>query len=236
MSETTAQDRAERWGLYELSLEGPTDGNPFLDVQWSAQFRYKNRVMHVDGFYDGEGIYRIRFMPDTPGLWQYVTESNSPTLDGQTGEFTCTEPSPGNHGPVGVRNTYHFAYADGTPYVPIGTTCYAWIHQGDKLEEMTLNTLRNSPFNKLRMCVFPKDYAYSKNEPVYYPFERTETDGGDFACFNPASLPSIFTYEASPLISSELASRVRILCLLTRSSLIKLLILPTSSDLTSKIT
>lgn len=30
-----------------------------------------------------------------------------------------------------VRHTYHFGYADGTPYCPVGTTCYAWAHQGD---------------------------------------------------------------------------------------------------------
>jgi hypothetical protein len=27
-----------------------------------------------------------------------------------------SRPSKGNHGPVRVHNTYHFAYADGTPF------------------------------------------------------------------------------------------------------------------------
>jgi hypothetical protein len=71
---------------------------------------------------------------------------------------------------VRVANTYHFAYADGTPYKQIGTTCYAWTHQGDRLEEQTLETLRNAPFNKLRMCVFPKSYDFNHNEPEFYPF------------------------------------------------------------------
>jgi hypothetical protein len=186
MKGSSSSDRVERWGLYEITLKGPQDDNPFLDVRLSAQFKHQNRALHGDGFYDGEGIYRIRFMPDTLGPWRYVTESNCPALDGKTGEFICTEPSPENHGPVVVRNTYHFAHADGTPYVPIGTTCYAWIHQGDALEEVTLNTLRSAPFNKLRMCIFPKDYIYNKTEPVYYPFERTESGGWDFAHFDPA--------------------------------------------------
>jgi hypothetical protein len=84
-----------------------------------------------------------------------------------------------------VHNTFHFAYADGTPFFQVGTTCYAWVHQGDDLEGETLNTLCRSPFNKIRMCVFPKDYVFNKNEPVYYPFERTPTGEWDFARFNP---------------------------------------------------
>ncbi len=53
-----------------------------------------------------------------------------------------SRPSAGNHGPVRVRYATHFGYEDGTPYVPIGTTGYAWTHQGDRLEEQTLATLR----------------------------------------------------------------------------------------------
>ena len=187
MSEMTfVLDRVERWGLGELWLLGPRDGNPFLDVRLSAQFKYKNRIVEVDGFYDGAGTYRIRFMPDREGVWSYVTLSNCPELDGRTGEFTCVEPSPGNHGPVVVRNTFHFAYTDGTQYVPVGTTCYAWPHQGDELEEQTLETLKNAPFNKMRMCVFPKDYAYNKNEPVYHPFQRNDGGEFDYTRFDPA--------------------------------------------------
>ena len=55
----------------------------------------------------------IRFMPDAPGPWTYVTESNCEALNGQKGTFTCAEAAPGNHGPVRVKDTYHFAYADG---------------------------------------------------------------------------------------------------------------------------
>ena len=174
----------ERWGIFELSLKGPEEGNPFLDVELSAQFMYKNRVVKTYGFYDGDGVYRIRFMPDTLGEWHYATKSNIKKLDGKKGIFTCVEPSPGNHGLVSVRNNYHFAYADGTPYLPFGTTCYAWIHQGNKLEEQTLKTLSISPFNKLRMCVFPKDYVYNKNEPEYYPFEGSPMKNWDFTRFN----------------------------------------------------
>ena len=191
MNSKTNANEIERWGIVELVLEGPANGNPFIDVTLSARFSYQNRVLEPDGFYDGanedgsSGVYRVRFMPDTPGEWRYVTKSNVSELDGQQGQFTCVEASEGNQGPVRVNNTFHFAYADGTPFYSFGTTCYAWAHQGDELEEQTLETLKKAPFNKMRMCVFPKDYIYNENEPVYYPFECDEKGQSDPTRFNP---------------------------------------------------
>jgi len=177
--------QVEQWGLFEQAFPGPSEGNPFVDVKLIAIFRQREHSVKVDGFYDGSGMYRIRFMPDQPGNWSFQTSSNRPELDGRSGNFTATAPSTGNHGPVHVANTYHFAYADGTPYWEIGTTCYAWIHQGDDLAEQTLLTLKTAPFNKLRMCVFPKYYPHNHNEPIYYPFEGTPPMGWDYRRFNP---------------------------------------------------
>lgn len=178
-------NKTERWGIFELTLEGQNAGNPFIDVDFGAIFKHQNREVQVDGFYDGDGIYKVRFMPDTEGLWTYTTKSNLTELDGITGEFECIPPSEGNHGPVRIKNRYHFVYEDGTPYYPFGTTCYVWNHQGEELEQKTLETLANSPFNKIRMCVFPKHYDYNLNEPVYHPFEGTLEEGWDFERFNP---------------------------------------------------
>ncbi len=178
-------EQIERWGVYEIELKGPQEGNPFVDVQLLATFRQKDRSIQVTGFYDGQGIYRIRFMPDTLGRWQYVTKSNRTELSGKQGTFVCTKPGPKNHGPVRVCKKYYFCYSDGTPYYQIGTTCYAWAHQGDALEKQTLKTLAASPFNKLRMCVFPKSYTYNQNEPKYYPYAGKPLTHWDFTRFNP---------------------------------------------------
>ena len=89
--------QTERWGIAEFSFCGPREGNPFLDVQFGAQFQVGHRTVDVEGFYDGEGVYRVRFMPDREGTWRYVTKSDCSALDGRTGEFACVAPSPGNH-------------------------------------------------------------------------------------------------------------------------------------------
>ena len=176
----------EQWDIFELTLKGPSNGNPFVDVKLSAEFRQGDKVFRPEGFYDGDGIYKVRFMPNATGKWAYLTKSNRRELDGKKGNFTCTKAGLGNHGPVRVHNTFQLTYDDGTPHFSVGTTCYAWVHQGDKMEAQTLQTLKNAPFNKMRMCVFPKAYTYNKNEPEYYAYAGKPLKDWDFKRFNPA--------------------------------------------------
>jgi hypothetical protein len=176
----------EQWDFYEIALDGPASGNPFVEVELSARFTCGDRQIEASGFYDGDGKYRIRFMPDRQGEWRYETRSNRKELTGKSGSFECVAPHGKNHGPVRVANTFHFAYADGRPYRQIGTTCYAWTHQGEPLEEQTLATLARSPFNKIRMCVFPKSYAFNSNDPHRYPFEGSPPNKWDTTRFDPA--------------------------------------------------
>lgn len=175
----------EKWGIHELEFEGAKVDNPFTDVQVSAEFQYKNQRYFVEGFYDGDRTYRIRFMPNEEGKWTYTTKSNIKKLNGLTGSFDCTPASDGNHGPVNVVKTYHFGYADGTPFYPLGTTAYAWVHQDMDLIKQTLQTLEENAFNKIRMTVMPKQFVeYIRNEPIYYPFEGNKKEGWDFTRFN----------------------------------------------------
>jgi uncharacterized protein DUF5060 len=76
-----------RWDHVELSFSGPTAGNPFLDVSLTATFRQNNRGLTVEGFYDGDGKYTIRFMPDALGEWSWMTTSNASSLHGKSGSF-----------------------------------------------------------------------------------------------------------------------------------------------------
>jgi hypothetical protein len=177
----TSGQTIEQWGIFEVALNGPSDGNPFADVSLSATFTCEQTTLKASGFYDGDGVYRVHFMPPSQGVWTYVTQSNREELSGKSGEFTCTKPSGANHGPVRVHNTFHFAYADGTPHVSIGTTCYGWIHQKQELQEQTLRTLKDSPFNKVRMCILP---THKGDAPGVTPFEVTDNKE-DFARFNP---------------------------------------------------
>ena len=184
MSEVSATREVEKWGVFELALTHAPSGNPYADVQFGACFAHEHRTVSVAGFYDGGDTFRVRFMPDAVGKWCYETHSSQSELDGTSGTFRCTEPRERNHGPVLVDGR-HFVYADGVRYYPFGTTCYAWTHQADDLQERTLSTLRGAAFNKLRMCVFPKDYRYCRNDPARHPFLKKDSGEWDFTRFNP---------------------------------------------------
>jgi len=160
-----AQHSSTQWGLFELVLNGPSDGNPYLDVELTAVFEADGQTRNVTGFYDGDGVYRLRFMPEAMGKWSYRTASNRAELDGVAGVVDVGPANEGDHGPVRAQGL-QFRYADGSRYINLGTTAYAWNLQGDELEEQTLKTLAAAPFTKIRMCVFPKHYRYNENEPT----------------------------------------------------------------------
>jgi hypothetical protein len=176
-------DVVQRWGRIELRIDGPSHGNPFVDVELDALFTRGDREVRVGGFYDGDGVYRIRALADEPGEWTFVTRSTARSLDGLQGRIEVAEGDA--RGPVRVDGL-HFRYADGTRYRPVGTTAYAWTHQPDPLQDRTLETLATTAFTKMRMCVFPKSYLFNENEPADFPFVGSLESGFDWERFDPA--------------------------------------------------
>ncbi|MBB3185931.1 DUF5060 domain-containing protein [Microbacter margulisiae] len=179
----------EKWGMYEVTLKGPSAGNPFVNIELSAVFTNGKESFQPEGFYDGNGIFKIRFMPDKVGVWTYKTISNREELNGKTGSFVCTPALPDDHGPVQVRDQYQFEYRDGTPYYPFGTTIYEWIFQSKEMREETLATLKSSPFNKVRFLLIPpynEKYLSGPLKIKNFPFEGTSIEDFDFSRFNVA--------------------------------------------------
>jgi hypothetical protein len=181
-------NKVEQWDFYEISLPGPTAGNPFIDIELSAVFTNGDRIYEPEGFYDGHGTYKIRFMPDCEGIWTYRTKSNYDGLNGKTGRFECIAPSKDNHGPVRVRNQYHFAYEDGTPFFLFGTTIYEWPFQSKEKRQQTIQNLIDSPFNKARFLAVPpwrQEYVKGPDALDCFPFMGNSKENWDFSRFNP---------------------------------------------------
>ncbi len=77
-------------------------------------------------FYDGDGIYRIRFMPDNRGRMVLQDAFKDPgSSTARPARLPPADPSEGNHGPVRVRNKFHFGYADGNalPFIRNDLLC-----------------------------------------------------------------------------------------------------------------
>ena len=156
----------EKWNVFEITCSGPASSNPFTEIVFSAVFINGSIVDTITGFYDGLGKYKVRYMPAIEGQWNYVTISNNEKLKNIKGKFFCTPPSKGNHGPVSVAGT-QFSYADGKLFFPLGTTAYCW--ELEPRYEQTLETLKESGFNKVRFMPFP----HSGNSMPIAPFQGT---------------------------------------------------------------
>jgi len=182
--------KIHKYDRFEIELKGPSSGNPFTEVSLQASFSDGHKTVVADGFYDGDGRYLVRFMPDREGQWKFITKSNVAGLDGVSGSFACIAARAGQHGPVRVQNQFHFTYDDGTPYYPFGTTAYNWTNQAVETVDQTLATLAKTGFNKIRFGPFPKHYLYNANEPLLYPFAGGQKDPSYVA---PIDMASVFS-------------------------------------------
>jgi hypothetical protein len=82
---TTLDDRVEVFGVLELVLKGPDLGV----AQEKPVFMLVVDGQEFEGFYCGDGEYKVRFMPKSTGAWSYFTKSEIAELNNQSGEFTC---------------------------------------------------------------------------------------------------------------------------------------------------
>lgn len=188
-----AKDEIEQWARYEVALKANVKGNPF-DVTLKATFTCADTALTVNGFYDGKGVFKVRFMPMRQGRWTYRTSSEVVELDGRVGSFVCVAPTNNNHGQVVVDGLYNFKYADGTRYYPIGTTSYDWMHIADGKPDVTVKSLAEARFNKIRMLFFVQNFEPTYPEPKLFPFEIKSVVKGesgklvytwDYERFNP---------------------------------------------------
>ncbi len=154
----------KQYKTFELVFHGEVLKDAWAQADITAVFTCGEDQVRVKGFYDGEGIYKVRFLPKKTGLWHWEVGG----AVNASGEEMC-EADETAHGMVKVEGT-HFVYEDGSKYLPFGTTIYAMTHQTDEIIEQTFATLADAPFNKVRMCVFPKHYDLIEGEPPVHPY------------------------------------------------------------------
>lgn len=153
--------------MIEFEYKGKEPEGSCVIVDLRAEFIGPDKNIFVKGFYDGNGIYKVRFLPETTGSYRYKVSG----LVTEEGSFFVEPADDKHHGIVRADGT-HLRYADGKYIHTFGTTVYALAHQDDELTEETFKSLECGAFNKIRICVFPKHYVYNHNEPKYFAFER----------------------------------------------------------------
>ena len=158
----------------EWSFGAPAPAGSQAQTDLRAGISLAGDTKEIKGFYAGNNTWKLRFLPESEGTL-------TAQIRGVVNEDITMQIGPAkkdNHGIVKAQGT-HLYYEDGTPFYSFGTTVYALAHQSDELMDETIETLRNAPFNKVRMCLFPKHYDYNHNDPQYYAFEKDEEGNWD---------------------------------------------------------
>lgn len=124
----------EMHGVYEASFRSSRAyDNQSLDVEAAVEFVSPsgNRAS-ADMFWDGGGVWRVRFSPDETGTWRWTSrcsDTSNSGLHGRSGSFQCKPYRGSNplrlHGPLKLSATRRYlAHADGTPFFWLADT--AW--------------------------------------------------------------------------------------------------------------
>lgn len=87
-----AAGNVPQWGRFEVAVTNVRSyDNPYMDVTLDVTFtKPDGTLVEFWGFYDGDNCWRIRFLPDQVGMWQYVARF-SDGADQINGSFNCVE-------------------------------------------------------------------------------------------------------------------------------------------------
>jgi hypothetical protein len=176
-----------RWQMHEFELHGRSYAdNPFLDAALIGEFTSPSgKMLIIEGYHAGGDTWRLRFTPDQEGRWRYLFRGEGVELLAQ-GSLRCVAPE--SHGFIRIHpdNPYAFAYADGTPFFPMGDTCYGLYSDSSittELRTQYLKTRRSQRFNFVRLGVIHSP-THGQTDPNYWPWGGTP-DKPDFDRFNP---------------------------------------------------
>jgi hypothetical protein len=161
LSFTQSVDAVDAFDFIEVTIETrqPTAKNPFTEVSVTGQFnREGSKPLAVDGFCDAAdgSVFRIRFMPTTPGKHSYsVAYRQGDVARTHTGMFEARDGK--RRGIVRVDKDFpwHFVWqGTGEHYFMNGTTAFllmGW--QDEKVILGNLDRIHRLKANRLRVLL-----------------------------------------------------------------------------------
>lgn len=114
----------DQFGVCEIKLNSTKNyPNPYKDTQVEAIFHGPSDIYNVNGFWDGDSTFKIRFSPNESGEWSVETRSADTNLH-LNATFDCVQSS--LSGGIATMNgyPYHFQTQDGIPFWWFGETCW----------------------------------------------------------------------------------------------------------------
>jgi hypothetical protein len=161
-----------QWQPHDFSFPAKiaADENPFL-VGLSATVTGPGGVRFtIPGFYDGDGVWKVRVTPNATGSWSLTTTSARAELADRPAQFTCVpNRNPRVHGALRVDRDHprHFIFEDGTRFFLQSYECdWLWaldLGQSDlRTTERFLNKISAQGFNHVILNAYAHDTSWRR--------------------------------------------------------------------------
>lgn len=160
-----------RWEMHEWTLRGRSHvANPYRDAALVGEFTSPSgKTVVLEGFFDGEDVWRLRFAPNETGDWRYLLRGEGVELS-ERGRLRCVAPRGSGFIHIHPQNPYAFARDDGTAFFPMGDTCYGLYddsHITPALRQEYLETRRRQRFNFVRMSVGHSEFRAASDSAFW---------------------------------------------------------------------
>ncbi|MES2826915.1 MAG: DUF5060 domain-containing protein [Bacteroidota bacterium] len=143
------------WHEFQVKAKS-ANANPYFDNGLSGKFvSPTGKVLVINGFYDGDDVWKLRFSPTETGNWQYEIKGTTVNYS-KKGMISCIKSA--DKGFIGIhpKNKYAFAYHSGKSFFPMGDTSYGLYDDSPVTPELRAAYLQlrsKQGFNFIRMEV-----------------------------------------------------------------------------------
>ena len=139
-------------GVYEVALESSrTPAEPYLGVQFDVTFTTPRGVnVTVEGFYNGDRVFKARAYAGELGLWRWRSRSNNPGLDGKEGTFRVVPSHLKGKLRIHPSDPRQFAYDNGAWFLHIGDTGYRYLVADEPKWQEYIDQAAESGITKIR--------------------------------------------------------------------------------------
>jgi hypothetical protein len=136
MIEKAGSPAVHVWDLIEVTLRAEEEyKSPYTEVDVWIDLEGPGFKKRIFGFWDGDNIFKIRYIAPSPGRWTWLSGSNQDDsgLNGQHGELEALEwgeweknENPCRRGFIrATENGHALRYDDGTPFFYLADTWWA---------------------------------------------------------------------------------------------------------------
>ena len=192
------------WQKTDLNFTA-SEQHSWASFPLQVTFKCGAETLTLDGYWNGDQTWTVRFVPTQPGTWTWKSLSSDPGMDQQQGDIECIAPTaqqvidnPNLRGFISVsEGARYFTYADGTPFFWLGDTVWAISTKrcglGDNQDGPFFQWLRDRIDKGFTAACVQFFRRLSQSNEGGYPFPDNTNDNGSFESLNPEFFQSLDT-------------------------------------------